>query len=459
MSNAKRTPDEPGRGSVATGQHPVEPKGGNGSATGPGTAAREGNGTTAGQPTTPQRSGADGPVELGPAEPGGDGVTGADIAAVGRSDPAGSANAPETARDGRPGDGEAATPPPDEAATAVMRVPSAAEQARPAAAEQARPPAAEQARPSAAEKARPPAAEQARPPAAEQVRPAAAEQARPSAAEQARPGGTTSAPAGGQPVRPADPPGSSGPASPDRAAAEANTVQVKTGNATPAVGTPAVRPASASSGRPASPTVDPVPAPAVPPPGPAAAQPPPWRRMPGPETARPERVAPSSSADALLDDGPTAFLEAPRYGAPASSSPTTDAPTDTGSWARVGRSRPPRQAALQLKRLDPWSVLKLALVLAVVLFFIWLVAVGVLYGVLDGMGVWDRLNGTYADLVSGESQTGNTLISAGRVFGLAAVVGAINSLLFAVAVTVGAFVYNVSADLVGGIEVTLSERD
>ena len=114
---------------------------------------------------------------------------------------------------------------------------------------------------------------------------------------------------------------------------------------------------------------------------------------------------------------------------------------------------------MQLKRLDPWSVLKLALVLAVVLFLIWLVAVGVLYGVLDGIGVWDRLNGTYADLVSGEAPSGSPLISAGRVFGIAAVVGAINSLLFAVAVTVGAFVYNVSADLVGGIEVTLSERD
>jgi hypothetical protein len=166
----------------------------------------------------------------------------------------------------------------------------------------------------------------------------------------------------------------------------------------------------------------------------------------------------SSPADRLLDDGPTAFLEAPRF-TPPPGTDTRDAPTETGSWARIPRSRPPRQAALQLKRLDPWSVLKLALVLAVVLFFIWLVAVGVLYGVLDGMGVWDRLNGTYADLVSGEAQTGNTLISAGRVFGLAAVVGAINSLLFAVAVTVGAFVYNVSADLVGGIEVTLSERD
>ena len=62
-------------------------------------------------------------------------------------------------------------------------------------------------------------------------------------------------------------------------------------------------------------------------------------------------------------------------------------------------------------------MLKLALVLAVVLFFIWLVAVGVLYGVLDGMGVWDRLNGTYADLVSGEAATGSPLISAGRVLG------------------------------------------
>jgi hypothetical protein len=175
---------------------------------------------------------------------------------------------------------------------------------------------------------------------------------------------------------------------------------------------------------------------------------------------RADGQASTSAADRLLDDGPTAFLETPRY-APAGATPPGTEPSvsETGGWTRVARTRPPRQAALQLKRLDPWSVLKLALVLAVVLFFIWLVAVGVLYLVLDGMGVWDRLNGTYADLVSGEGQTGNTLISAGRVFGLAAVVGAINSLLFAVAVTVGAFVYNVSADLVGGIEVTLSERD
>jgi hypothetical protein len=205
---------------------------------------------------------------------------------------------------------------------------------------------------------------------------------------------------------------------------------------------------------------------------------PPWNRVPGKDTPNRQDepdtnrvVITDSAVGELLDDpdgaldGPTAYIDIAERGinppAPRREDEEEPATSRSGGWpsARTGRSRPPRQAALQLKRLDPWSVLKLALVLAVVLFFIWLVAVGVLYGVLDGMGVWDRLNGTYADLVSGEADTGSPLISAGRVLGLAAVIGAINSLLFAVAATIAAFVYNVSADLVGGIEVTLSERD
>lgn len=201
--------------------------------------------------------------------------------------------------------------------------------------------------------------------------------------------------------------------------------------------------------------------------------PPPWRRVPGEQPASEETERPTV-ADSLLSEAPTAFLAAPRASgddgaaaAPASGATATmtEEPPDTNGRAAATavrpstRNRPPRQALLQLKRLDPWSVLKMALALAVVLFLVWMVAAGVLYGVLGGMGVWDRLNGTYADLVTGQAQEGGSLISAGRVFLLAAVVGAINSLLFAVALTIGAFVYNVAADLVGGIEVTLSERD
>ncbi|MEV6874939.1 DUF3566 domain-containing protein [Amycolatopsis sp. NPDC051128] len=126
---------------------------------------------------------------------------------------------------------------------------------------------------------------------------------------------------------------------------------------------------------------------------------------------------------------------------------------------RPGRG--PRRASLQVKRFDPWSVLKLSLVLGVAMFFVWLVAVGVLYTVLDGMGVWAKLNGTYSSLVGGEGANASSepLISAGRVFGIAAILGAINIVLVSALATVSAFIYNVSADLAGGLEVTLSERE
>jgi len=126
---------------------------------------------------------------------------------------------------------------------------------------------------------------------------------------------------------------------------------------------------------------------------------------------------------------------------------------------RPGRG--PRRASLQLKRLDPWSVLKLSLVFGAMLFVIWLVAVGVLYFALDGMGVWDQLNGAYSSLLQGEGSGdgGEPLISATRVFFFAAVVGAINLVLLTALATIGSFIYNVSADLAGGLELTLSERE
>jgi len=111
---------------------------------------------------------------------------------------------------------------------------------------------------------------------------------------------------------------------------------------------------------------------------------------------------------------------------------------------------------LLVRHIDPWSTLKFSLVLAVALFFVWLVAVGVLYGVLDGMGVFDKINGLY-DEVSGS--TGERIISPGLVLGTATLVGAVNIVLMTALATIGAFVYNICSDLVGGIEITLAERE
>ena len=115
------------------------------------------------------------------------------------------------------------------------------------------------------------------------------------------------------------------------------------------------------------------------------------------------------------------------------------------------------RATVQLRKIDPWSTLKISLVIAVSLFFVWMVAVGLLYAVLDGMGVWDRLNSAFTDIVSESSEGG--LVSAGQVFGYAAVIGVINVVLFTALTTIGSFIYNLSSDLVGGVEVTLADRD
>ncbi|MGH3796857.1 MAG: DUF3566 domain-containing protein [Pseudonocardiaceae bacterium] len=139
-----------------------------------------------------------------------------------------------------------------------------------------------------------------------------------------------------------------------------------------------------------------------------------------------------------------------------SEQPSSQPPTPP----RVRSARIPRRASLQLRYLEPWSVLKVSLVLSVAGFVAWMIAVGVLYSVLAGMGVWDQLNGTYSDLTSvSNPQVGQELISAGGVFGVAALIGLVNIVLITATCTVGAFIYNASSDLVGGIEVTLAERD
>jgi hypothetical protein len=122
--------------------------------------------------------------------------------------------------------------------------------------------------------------------------------------------------------------------------------------------------------------------------------------------------------------------------------------------------RGPRRARLQLRHIDTWSAFKISFVLSVALFFIWMVAIGILYGVLSGLGVFQTLNDLFGQLGSASgSKTSSNVITPGVVLGGAAVIGAINIILMTALCTVGTFIYNMCADLVGGLEVTLSERD
>ncbi|RVW07745.1 hypothetical protein EGT67_20115 [Prescottella agglutinans] len=115
------------------------------------------------------------------------------------------------------------------------------------------------------------------------------------------------------------------------------------------------------------------------------------------------------------------------------------------------------RATVQLRRVDPWSTLKVSLVISIALFFVWMVAVGLLYVVLDGMGVWDRLNNAFTEIISDSNSGG--LVTSGQVFGYSALVGLMNVVLFTALATIGSFIYNLCSDLVGGVQVTLADPD
>ena len=135
--------------------------------------------------------------------------------------------------------------------------------------------------------------------------------------------------------------------------------------------------------------------------------------------------------------------------------PPSGGRVQVGTRAKAG----PVRASMQIRRIDPWSTLKVSLLLSVALFFVWMIAVAFLYLVLGGMGVWSKLNSNVGDLLTSTSGSGGELVSSGTIFGGALLIGLLNIVLLTAMATLGAFIYNLSTDIVGGVEVTLADRE
>ncbi|HEX8628313.1 MAG TPA: DUF3566 domain-containing protein, partial [Catenuloplanes sp.] len=163
--------------------------------------------------------------------------------------------------------------------------------------------------------------------------------------------------------------------------------------------------------------------------------------------------------------GGPATKAAPQAGNAGSAAVGAARVTDPVRAARANASsaaaRGPRRARLNLKRIDPWSVMKFAFAVSVVLFIVVVVATSVLYLALDAMGVWKTINASLAEFVNASGGGAATAfqVNAWGVIGTSMLIGAVNVVLFTALATLSAFIYNVCADLVGGVELTLAERD
>ncbi len=130
--------------------------------------------------------------------------------------------------------------------------------------------------------------------------------------------------------------------------------------------------------------------------------------------------------------------------------------------AKTSGGRRPRRARLRLTRIDPWSVMKAAFLLSVAFGIVTVVAVGIVWGVLGAAGVWDSINEMVYDVVGGSSGSDfevENYLGTSRVLGFTMLVSVINVVLITAIATLGAFLYNMAAAHLGGIELTLAEDE
>jgi hypothetical protein len=140
----------------------------------------------------------------------------------------------------------------------------------------------------------------------------------------------------------------------------------------------------------------------------------------------------------------------------------TTSPGQRATTAPPTRARGTRKARLRLTHVDPWSVMKTAFLLSIALGIVTVIAVAVVWSVLGAAGVWDSINRTVQDVLGGDS--GSTFdvenyVGTSRVMGFTMIVAVVDVVLITAIATLGAFMYNLAAALLGGVEVTLAEDD
>lgn len=143
------------------------------------------------------------------------------------------------------------------------------------------------------------------------------------------------------------------------------------------------------------------------------------------------------------------------------------APTETFP-RESGRSAPspdgaqtavpgPRRVRLTLSRVDPWSAMKLSFLTSVAVAVGIVVAAAIVWFVLDSMYVFADIEDLFVSIGSEGLVQLMSYLEFDRVISLATIIAVVDVLLITALGTIGAFVYNLVAALVGGLHVTLTD--
>jgi hypothetical protein len=121
-----------------------------------------------------------------------------------------------------------------------------------------------------------------------------------------------------------------------------------------------------------------------------------------------------------------------------------------------------RKARLRMSRIDPWSVMKTAFLLSIAFGIVTWVAVFIVWSAIGAAGVFDNINNTVTEVLgtpAAEPFRIENYINTGKVMGFTTLLACADVLIITALATLGSFLYNIAATLLGGLEVTLASED
>ena len=114
-----------------------------------------------------------------------------------------------------------------------------------------------------------------------------------------------------------------------------------------------------------------------------------------------------------------------------------------------------RRVKRTVRHIDPVSVLKISLFFYACFLVVWLIFVAILYGIVASMGVFDAIE----DFSRSFALEWKVEITLWWVERWAFLIGLIFGLFASLVNLILAFIYNVAADMIGGISMTFVEKD
>ncbi|MGP4008078.1 DUF3566 domain-containing protein [Streptomyces sp. 4N124] len=187
----------------------------------------------------------------------------------------------------------------------------------------------------------------------------------------------------------------------------------------------------------------------------------PGSQQPQPSAQQAAQAAPQPPASPLPGERQPQQPSGP-YHPPQAYPPA--APAGAVRRPRTGARTTPRtrKARLRVAKADPWSVMKVSFLLSIALGICTIVASAVLWMVMDAMGVFSTVGGTISEATGSNESNGfdlQSFLSLPNVLMFTSIIAVIDVVLATALATLGAFIYNLSAGFVGGVELTLAEDE